>query len=452
MKRRWVKIMKTQTLVFKGYKPKPWQKVVHDAITKSGLRNENTFVVKSPRQIGKSMIIEQELIRHAINFPFSVSICLSLTIPNCRKIYKDIIQGCRESGIIEKCNDSLLQIEFITGSSVIFLSAQQKDTLRGYTVRGGGILCIDEAAYIPDEIFNLVFPFVSVNRADILMTSTPRLKQGTFYDYFMMGMAKVSPKIFSFDLCEYDTSEFLSPEKKELYRKTMPHNQYRTEILGEFIDSGGNVFNISPDAYLDFQSGGLGYSKGGYNDLYVGIDWSNGKGLDYTVVSVLDENGIQAGLHFDRDKHPTVQINQIVDFLTHNLDPSRIRCVYAESNSMGYVYIDILKEKLKNQPFEVECFNTTNSSKREIIESLAVDFENNRITLRPIVEQKNELLAYSMEMTKSGLITYNAPYGLHDDFVIALALANYGRNKYNTTASYSISFGMRDKTTNRRHD
>lgn len=444
---------KSKTLIFKGYTPKPWQKVVHQKITEGGIRNENTYVVKSPRQIGKTMIVEQELIRHALNYPYSISICLSLTIPNCRKIYKDIIAGCRESGVIEKCNDSLLQIEFITGSAVIFLSAQQKDTLRGYTVRGGGILCIDEAAYIPDDIFNLVFPFVSVNRADILMTSTPRLKQGTFYDYFMMGMAHVSPKIFSFDLSEYDTSEFLSPEKKELYRKVMPSNQYRTEILGEFIDSGGNVFNISNSAYMENLKGGLGYDTGGYNDLYVGIDWSNGKGLDYTVVSVLDENGRQAGLHFDRDKHPTVQINQIVDFLTQNLDPKKIRCVYAESNSMGYVYIDILKEKLKNQPFDVECFNTTNTSKREIIESLAVDFENSRILLRPILEQKNELLAYEMEMTKSGLITYNAPYGLHDDFVIALALANYGRNKEQQTSTYSLSFGGgRGKTLRRHYD
>lgn len=231
----------------------------------------------------------------------------------------------------------------------------------------------------------------------------------------------------------------------------MPLNQFRTEILGEFIDSGGNVFNISSDAYMENLSGGLGYDKGGYSDLFVGIDWSNGKGLDYTVVSVLDENGRQAGLHFDRDKHPTVQINQICDFLTQNLDPRKIRCVYAEANSMGYVYIDILKDRLKNQPFDIECFNTTNTSKREIIESLAVDFENNRIKLRPILEQKNELLAYEMEMTKSGLITYNAPYGLHDDFVIALALANYGRNKIQTTSSYMISFGGNGGKTTRRH-
>lgn len=441
---------KTKTLTFKGYKPKPWQKVVHQAISKGGTRNENIYVVKSPRQIGKSMIIEQELLRASINNSYAVSICLSLTIPNCRKIYKDIIQGCRESGVIAKNNDSLLYIEFITGSSIIFLSAQQKETLRGYTVKNGGLLCIDEAAYIPDEIFNLVFPFVSVNRADILMTSTPRLKQGTFYNYFMMGLAHTSPKIFSFDLCEFDTSEFLSPEKKELYRTTMPKNQYRTEILGEFVDEGGNVFTISPESYLPPLPQNQGYDNSG-DSYYVGIDWSNGGGGDYTVVSVLDKDGKQRGIHYDNTKAPNEQINQIVDFLTNKIDPRKIRRVYAESNSMGAVYIDIIRERLKDQPYDIESFTTTNATKREIIESLSVDFENNQIKLMYNREQKNELLAYSMELTKGGLITYNAPYGLHDDFVIALALANYGRNKENKTSEYSLSFGGNYGKSTRRH-
>lgn len=444
---------KTKTLIFKGYKPKPWQKVVHDSITKAGLRSEEIFIVKSPRQIGKSMIIEQELIRHALNFPFSVSICLSLTISNCRKIYKEIVSGCKRSGIIEKNNDSLLQIEFITGSSIIFLSAQQKETLRGYTVRGGGIFCIDEAAYIPDEIFDITAPYVSVNKASTLMVSTPRLKQGTFYNYFMMGLTHVSPKIHSFDLSLYDTSEFLSQEKKEIYKKVMPPNQYKTEILGEFIDNGGNLFNIDDSLWIGLGQGNKLIYKDGYESLYIGIDWSNGTNGDYTVVSGLDENGRQRVLHYDKTKGPNEQIEQITDLLTNQLDSKKIRRVYAESNSMGAVYIDILKDKLKNQPFEIESFTTTNSSKREIIESLSVELENKNLQLLNQKEQKAELMAYSMEITKSGLITYNAPYGLHDDMVIALALSNYGRIKENKTSNYSLSFGGGRGISNyRRHD
>ena len=445
--------MKNKTLVFKGYKPKEWQKVVHEEITKDGPKSEMTYVVKSPRQIGKSMIIEQELIRHALNYPYSISICLSLTISNCRKIYKDILNGCKAAGIIDKHNDSLLQIEFITGSSVIFLSAQQKETLRGYTVRGGGIFCIDEAAYIPDEIFDITSPYTSVNRAATLMTSTPRFKQGTFYNYFMMGLAHNSPRIKSFDLSLYDTSEFLSQEKKELYKTVMPPNQFKTEILGEFIDEGGNLFSISPDCYFDLGQGNRQVYTEGYKDLYIGIDWSNGTNGDYTVVSGLDENGKQQVIHYDRKHGPNDQIEQIVELLTKTLPQDKIRRIYAESNSMGAVYIDIIRERIKNCPFEIQTFTTTNSSKREIIESLSVELENSRLMLQNNKEQRTELMAYSMELTKSGLITYNAPYGLHDDFVIALALANYGRKQELKNSDYSISFGgSRGYSKNRRHD
>ena len=441
-----------KTLIFKGYKPKPWQKVIHKAIEKAGPKSEMVFVVKSPRQIGKTMIIEQELIRHALNNPYSVSICLSLTISNCRKIYKEIVSGCKMSGVIDKHNDSLLTIEFITGSSVIFLSAQQKETLRGYTVRGGGIFCIDEAAYIPDEIFDITSPYVSVNRAATLMTSTPRLKTGTFYDYYMMGLSHVSPVIQSFDLSAYDTSEFLSPEKKAMYKRIMPSNQYRTEILGEFIDSGGNVFNVSESTWIPLGVGNKLVFSSGYSDLYVGIDWSNGNGGDYTVVSALDKDGRQWAIHYDKTRGPNDQINQITDLLLNQLPTGKIRSVICESNSMGAVYIDILKERLRNAPFELESFNTSNNTKREIIESLAVDFENNEIKLLNLTEQRNELMAYEMELTKSGLITYNAPYGLHDDFVIALALANYGRHKITKTSNYEISFGTSRGTNRRRHE
>ena len=444
---------KPKTLVFKGYKPKPWQKAVHEAIRKGGEKNENIYVVKSPRQIGKTMIIEQELLRHALNHPYSISICLSLTISNCRKIYKDLMNGCRDSGIIDKHNDSLLTIDFITGSSVIFLSAQQKETLRGYTVKGGGIFCIDEAAYIPDEIFDITAPYVSVNRADILMTSTPRLKTGTFYNYFMIGLTHQNPKIHSFDLSLYDTSEFLSSEKKEIFKRIMPPNQYKTEILGEFIDEGGNLFNIDDTAWIELGQGNKIVFETGYDSLYIGIDWANGKGQDYTVVSGIDENGRQQVLHYDKMRGPNDQIEQIVELLSTRLDPKKIRRIYAESNSMGAVYIDILRERLKNCPFEIQTFNTTNASKREIIESLSVELENNRLRLLNQKEQRTELLAYSMEITKSGLITYNAPYGLHDDFVIALSLANYARQQEIKTSDYSISFGgLRGYSNYRRHD
>jgi hypothetical protein len=42
---------------------------------------------------------------------------------------------------------------------------------------------------------------------------------------------------------------------------------------------------------------------------------------------------------------------------------------------------------------------------------------------------QNELKAYTYELTSGGNVRYGAPEGLHDDAVIALALALWGRKK-----------------------
>jgi hypothetical protein len=54
-------------------------------------------------------------------------------------------------------------------------------------------------------------------------------------------------------------------------------------------------------------------------------------------------------------------------------------------------------------------------------------FEGRGITLLPEPIQKNELLMFEFSRTPSGLISYAAPEGLHDDCVFALALANWAR-------------------------
>ncbi len=425
----------SQQKTFKGYNPREWQKVVHQNISRYGFRSGHIHIVKAKRQIGKSMIIENELLRFAINFKGSTSICLSLTLSSCRKIYRDLITAIQDSGIIKRKNDSLLEIELYNGSLIIFKSAQQKETLRGYTV--SGILCIDEAAYIPDDVFNIVMPFVDVHNAPVLMVSTPRLKEGTFWEYYNLGLSEGSDKVSSYDLCKYDTSEFLSDEKLELYRKSMPRNQFMTEYLGEFIDEGGNVFETTDATWISGQANGWLPQKGTYGDLYIGIDWANGNSGDDTVITGFDSTGTQIFLRYFSTKKPLEQIETITHIFQDLLEPSKIRKVTCESNSMGTVYIDMLRSH--NPNIIIQEFTTTNSSKREIIEGFAAGISNGKVKLMKDKKQIKEIAAYSMEITKNGSITYNAPYGLNDDMCMADAIAysSITSNKGNYIISFS---------------
>lgn len=425
-------------LIFKGYKPKPWQKVVHEAITKAGPQAGIVFVAKSPRQVGKSFLIEMELLRHSINYNNSINICVSITFSNCKKIFKELYDGIIESGIIHSCDRQSMEITLINGSQIIFKSAQQRESLRGYTIKNNGILCIDEAAYIQDDIFSTIFPWTNVNKANILMVSTPRIKQGIFYEYFNEGL-NGSKFIESFDLSKFDTSEMLTNEKVEFYRKKMPKMQFITEILGEFSESGAGVFDISKDIWLKT-------NNIQFDDIFIGIDWGGGANNDYTVVSGVDVSGKQVLLEMTNSLSPTEQI-QWISTIIKKIDKKKIKKILCEKNSIGSVYYDMLKNSLVNYP--IEDFTTSNPSKREIIEYLIQRIDNENVKLINDKEQYIQFGAYVMEITNSGQITYNGLPGIHDDCVMATAFA-FKCIKDLESNTYTLSFGHKKNKNERK--
>lgn len=383
-------------------------------------------IVKSRRQIGKSFIIINELLRFAINHKGTTSCCLSPTLNQARKIYKEILKSTDGSGVIKKKNDSLLEIEFINGSVIIFKSAEQKESLRGYTI--SGILCIDEAAYISDEVWSIIRPTCDVWRAPILMVSTPRFRMGFFFDLFMLGKAG-NPSISSYDLCEYDTSALLGKDQMELYKQMLPKNMFICEILGEFLDSESIVFGEFKDC--------VGYDSRSYSDLYIGIDWSSGVGSDYTVVSGLNERNEQVLLQYFNNKTSVQQVDYIVQFLEPYKD--KIRMIVAEVNGVGKPLYDSLRLQLDTKIPMVE-FTTTNAEKVRLINRLQCDFEQRNIRILDDDKQTAELSMYEAKVKENGTVTFNAPIGANDDTVMALMFAQEARNKKNKTGKYKISF------------
>ena len=372
-----------------------------------------------------------ELLRHAMNYKGSVSICVSITFPNCSKIFKELEEGIAGTGLMAHCDRQALEITLINGSKIIFKSAQQRESLRGYTIKRGGILAIDEAAYIPGDIFGTILPWTNVHHANTLIVSTPRIKQGTFYEYYTEGL-NGSKFIKSFDLSKFDTSEMLSPEKVELYRRRMPKRQFLTEILGEFSDSGAGVFDISKDIWLK-------EPVTSYTDISIGIDWATGSGNDDTVLSGFDLSGRQVMLHRTNQLSPTEQIDWIVDII-NRIERRRIRKIVCERNSIGTVYLDLLKKRLPGYP--IEEFVTSNSSKRDIIERLISRVDNETIKLINDKEQYLQFGGYALEITSSGAVTYNGLPGVHDDIVLADAFALRGITELESS-TYAISFGRR---------
>lgn len=414
-----------------GYKPFLHQKVVHDFITKIGPKAGYIIVVKAKRQIGKSYLIEQELLRHAINYKNSVNVCVSITYANCKKIFKELNDGIKDSGIVQKCDSQSMEITLTNDSQIIFKSSQSREALRGYTIKNGGILCIDEASYLSDEIFGIISPWCDVNSANILMVSTPRMKQGFFYEYFNEGLKPDAIKVKSFDINDYDTSFLLSNEKLELYRKLMPAAQFTSEYLGCFVDELGGVFKVNNDIWWE--------SDEQYNELFIGIDFGSGTENDYTAISCFNGEGKQIFALYNNKLSPNEQVDWIANFI-NSLDYKKIKKVKAETNSIGNVYISMLRQKI--QHIEIEGFTTTNDTKRDIIEYMIARINDNNLKLIKDQEQYREFSMYEMEITSTGKITYNGRMA-HDDLIMASGIALSGIREFETNNNYKISFGNR---------
>jgi hypothetical protein len=85
-----------------------------------------------------------------------------------------------------------------------------------------------------------------------------------------------------------------------------------------------------------------------------------------------------------------------------------------------------LIDALRREGLPMQGFTTSASSKVAIIEGLALAIEKGNVRLLDDATQKAELQAYDMKRLPGGGYRYGAPEGIHDDTVMALAIAWHG--------------------------
>lgn len=398
-----------------------WQKVVYEDVH-IARRSGNIFVVKSKRQVGKSCLAALLLIEYALKEK-CISVVVEPTQAQSRRLFKQISDMMQPTGLLKSANSQLLTMEFSNGSEILFKSAEQRDALRGFTV--SGLLVIDEGAFIPDPIYEILYPTCDANNAPILVISTPLFCSGEFYNLYTRGM-NGDKHTKSYNWSEYDTSKYLSKEKLEHYRETISSLKFKSEYLGEFISEGSYIFG---------DINGCIYSKraADVKPIYAGIDWGAGNGGDFTVLMLMDRNGVITDIEAFNDLGPVEQIERIAAII--NSKPS-IKTVCVEMNSIGTIYYDMLKKAIKTN---IRKFITTNDSKRDIIEQLITAFQTQKVGIPYDEELILELQHYTMEKTTKGY-TYNGADGVHDDYVMALALA-FDTYKKKRDSAFSFSMG-----------
>ncbi len=316
-----------------------------------------------------------------------------------------------------------MECTFPTGGMVMFRSMDNPDNARGITADG---IVVDEAPLVRASAWQEVLrPIISDTGGWALLMGTPK---GRNYFWREWHAAREAP----------DSEAWAAPtlgvaiEDGQLVRRphplenpdfpfteavrlweTLPERIFRQEFLAEFIEDTGGVFrNILACATAVPQE-----EPSPGHEYVIGVDW--GKHLDFTVFSVLDAT-TRTQVYLDRFHQidytlQTRRLKVLCDRFAPHL-------VVVERNSMG----EPLIEQLQRDGLPVQPFTTTSASKAQIIDALSLAFERGDITILDDPDQLVELQAYEMTRLPGGMMRYGAPEGMHDDRVMALALAWHG--------------------------
>ena len=397
----------------KLYKPHPKQREIHEALE----TDIKYCIVSIGRQFGKTLFAENQAVKWGLeNKNWKIG-WISPTYKQAKKVFKEITKALADCIYVVGMNRGDLVIEFNTGSVIQFYSAEAYDSIRGETF--DALIC-DEFAFFKPEAWNEVLKAtVLVRGKKVLILSTPKGKN-QFYN--LWNLAEHNKNYISFRGSSYD-NPLIDPAEIREAERNLPDHVFKQEYLAEFLDNGSSVFrNIKDCINKSSQSA----------NLFAGIDL--GRSDDYTVLTICDSNNIEVYSERWRHMEWSTIINNIVTQL-NKYKPNTL----VESNGAQDAIFEQIRNKVNYNKNSVQAFVTTSKSKQNIIEDLIVKFEAMEIGIIGHDWQINELEVFTYEYNlKTRAIKYNAPTGLHDDYVMSRAICNHALKTMKSSGKYFV--------------
>lgn len=319
---------------------------------------------------------------------------------------------------ITSANHSDLVLNFASGSTMLFYSAEAYDSIRGETFDA---LVGDEVAFWKPEAWNEVLKAtVLVKGKKVLLLSTPKGKN-QFYTLFNQSIN--NDNYHSFYGTSFD-NPFIDRSEIEDARRMLPDHIFRQEYLAEFLDDASSVFRNIKECIDEGEQ---------TRTLFAGVDL--GRADDYTVLTIVDQNNKEVYCERWRHLEWSTIINNVVTQL-NKYKPNTL----IESNGAQDAIYEQIRDKVTYNKSKVKPFVTTSKTKQAIVENLIVTFENKEIGILGKDWQISELETFTYEYNlKTRTIKYSAPSGLHDDYVMSRAICNEAHKTMKSSGIYHIS-------------
>ena len=302
-------------------------------------------------------------------------------------------------------------VSFPNGGEIQVRSADNPDSLRG---EGLDFVVFDECAFIHEDAWQeAVRPALSDRLGRALFISTPK-GRNWFWRLWQRCIDDHDHEWHGWQL-PTAANPYIAPAEIEAARLGLPERIFSQEFLAQFLDDAGGVFRRVMDAAtataLEKPISGAAY--------VAGVDVADA--TDFTAISILDTRA-RSQVYLDRFNR--VGYEALEDRIYAAYKCWNVQTMIIEDNSIGQPVIDHLRRRGMN----IVPFHTSAASKAPLIQALQSAFEHGEIRILNDPIQIGELQAYEGKRMASGM-AYSAPSGVHDDTVMALALAWHGIGK-----------------------
>lgn len=323
-------------------------------------------------------------------------------------------------------NETRMQARFPRRGQILYRSLDNPDNARGHTADG---VVIDEIQDVsPAAWYEVLRPMLLDTGGWMWGVGTPKGQNWVFREH-TRAVDRADSRAWqapTLGVRETDTGLERAPhplenpyisldEIQQLY-ESIPQATFEQEVLGLFLEQQGAVFRNLPAVLTAPVSSPAAHAG---HRIVLGGDWAQRH--DFTALSVgcadcrqelaLDRFN-QIGWALQRDRLLTLAARW------------GVQEAVLEANSIGGPNIEALQDVA---PFSITAFQTTASSKPPLIQALALACDRASARWLPDPVAAAELAAYEATVSPTtGTTRYSAPEGMHDDTVIARALAWWG--------------------------
>ena len=295
-------------------------------------------------------------------------------------------------------NETKLLLTLPTGSRIEFKSGEKPDNLYGDDVYAA---VIDEASRMREESWYAMRSTLTATQGKCKLIGNVKGKKNWFYKLGERARSGESDYRY-FKITAYDAVKegILKLEEVEQAKRDLPENVFNELYLAEPADDKTNPFGIDNirRCYRPVSKGTV---------VAWGIDLA--KYSDYTVIVGMDANNQCA--YVDRFQADWGITQERIIRLIGNTP------AFIDSTGVG----DPIVEQIQRVCQRVKGFKFTSQSKQQLIEGLVLSVQQNSVYF-PEEPIGSEMENFEFEYTRTG-VRYTAPSGLHDDCVMALALA-----------------------------